>query len=169
MKRETLIFSGMVLIVLMGLMATGFTKKRKMSIKGSWKIAEVQTVKPDHSYTSVYPNESSVFFTETDYSFCWTSNTSTSHTWQMTDSEKMARMNESIVNSGSYGLSDSVLVTKASFALNPMFVNGAASFRCSYAGDTLILTGLNVYSSGQVLHPLYAAGSHIVNKLVRQR
>jgi hypothetical protein len=99
--------------------------------------------------------------------FCWASKVAESHSWQMTDSLKLPRFNQSIVNSGTFELRDSILVTKALFAPNQMFVNGLAIFRCSVSGDTLILTGLSVSSADDILHPLYAGKSHIVNKLLK--
>lgn len=51
--------------------------------------------------------------------------------------------------------------------MNPMFSNGVAKFKCSFAGDTLILKGLSVVSSDNVSHPTYARGAYFVNKLLR--
>jgi len=87
--------------------------------------------------------------------------------WQTPDSVKLARLNQSIINTGTYELKDSVLTTKAVFAMNPMFVNGLAKFKCSYAGDTLILIGSSVLSSDHIPNPIYASGSHFVNKLIK--
>ncbi|MBI5859129.1 MAG: lipocalin-like domain-containing protein [Sphingobacteriales bacterium] len=138
-----------------------------MKIDGAWKIVEVQTVKKDGSSTSTFPTESLAFFNKGYYTFCWTSQQGTPRTWQQTDSVKLTRMNQSIVNAGSYTLEGETLQTKALFALSPMFVNGTASFTCSFHGDTLVLSGNSVLSSDNIPNPLYAAGSHIVNKLVR--
>ncbi len=140
-----------------------------LSIDGAWKIVEVQTIKPNGIHTSVFPTESEAIFAENYYSFCWTSHTSGARNWQMPDSVKLARVNQSIVNTGTYQLKDSILITKASFAMNPMFVNGLAKFKCSFNGDTLILKGLSVFSSDTISHPIYASGSHIVSKLVKIR
>ena len=148
-------------------MALSFTQRRKLKIDGVWKIVEIQTVKPNGTFSAVFPSESQVMFTHNYYSFCWTSHTSSVRNWQMPDSVKLARMNQSIINTGSYELRDSVLTTKAVFAMNPMFVNGLATFNCSFNGDTLILTGVSVFSSDNIPNPLYASGSHIVNKLVK--
>jgi hypothetical protein len=80
---------------------------------------------------------------------------------------KLARTNQSIANTGTYDVKDFILIQKATFAMNPMFVGGTATFRYALHSNTLILTGIDVTSSEGVLHPLYANGSHIVNKLVR--
>jgi hypothetical protein len=149
--------------------AFGFIQKRKLTIDGVWKIVEVQTVKPDGSFTSVSPKESQVIFTHDSYSFCWTSHTSTIRNWQMPDTMKLSRINQTIVNAGTYEIKGSILTTKASFAMNPMFVDGLAQFKCSLHGDTLILTGTAVISSDNILNPVYVSGSHIVNKLVRTK
>ncbi len=145
----------------------GVYKIPKLSIEGAWSIAEVQTVNAKGEVKSVFPKESEIIFTNNYYSFCWTSHQSTIRSWQMTDSMKLDRLNQTIVNTGTYQLKDSLLTTKALFAMNPMFVNGEAKFKCSFHADTLILTGLSVNSSDNVPNPLYANGSHIVNKLIR--
>ncbi|MCU0467264.1 MAG: hypothetical protein MUF58_01570, partial [Arcicella sp.] len=82
---------------------------------------------------------------------------------------KLSRFNQSIINTGTFEFKDSILSTKATFAMNPMFTNGLAKFKCSFVGDTLILRGLSVFSSDNIAHPVYANGSYIVSKLVRIR
>jgi hypothetical protein len=161
-KFITILFSGSPLV-----MTLSFIPKKKLSMDGPWKIVEVQTVKPGGSISSVFPRESLAFFADKYYSFCWSSQLTESHSWQMTGSLKLSRFNQSIINSGTFELKDPVLLTKALFTQNPMFVNGLATFRCSISGDTLILTGLSVSSSDNILDPLYAGGSHIVNKLLK--
>jgi hypothetical protein len=153
--------------VLVAVIISGFTSQNSMSISGAWKIVEVQTIKPNVSITSTFPKESQAIFLNNFYSFSWTGHQPTSRVWQLPDTEKIKRFNESIINSGTYEIKDSVLTTKATFALNPMFTGGEAKFRCSYAGDTLILRGLSVFSSDQVANPLYANGMYSVSKLVR--
>ncbi|MEP6700438.1 MAG: hypothetical protein ABJA85_03955 [Bacteroidota bacterium] len=148
-------------------MAISFIPHHKLKIDGVWKIIEVQTVKSNGTSISTYPSESQVLFTHNYYSFCWTSHNSSVRNWQMPDSVKLARMNQSIINTGTYELRDSILTTKAIFAMNPMFVEGLAKFKCAFIGDTLILTGLSLYSSDNIPNPVYANGSHIVNKLVK--
>lgn len=169
MKGKTLILTSLCLTVLITVMIMGFSSKNRFSITGVWKVVAVQTVQPNGAYTSVYPTESEVIFTGKHYSFCWTSHITTARNWQMPDSIKLARMNQSIVNTGTYELNDSILATKASFAMNPMFVNGMAKFKYTFNGDTLVLTGTSLFSSDNISHPLYAGGSHIVNKLVKRR
>jgi len=143
-----------------------FRANPKLSVDGAWTIAEVQTIKANGDRTSVFPKESQVLFTGNNYSFAWTSHTTTQRSWQMTDSARLSRLNQTIVNDGTFELVDSILYTKAVFAMNPMFVDGLAKFKCSFNGDTLILTGVSLASSENILHPVYAGGSHIVNKLV---
>jgi hypothetical protein len=169
MKEETIILMTICLSILFTTIVMSFTSKDKLSIVGAWKIVEVQTVKSNGTYTSVFPNESEAIFSGNYYSFCWTSHTSSARNWQMPDSVKLARMNQSIVNTGTYQVKDSILTTRASFAMNPLFVNGLAKFKCSFSRDTLILTGLSVSSSDNISHPVYAGGSHIVSKLVKMR
>jgi hypothetical protein len=169
MKKKAIILISICLAILFTTLVMSFTSKNKLSIAGAWKIVEVQTVKSNGTHTSIFPNESEAIFSGNYYSFCWVGHTSSARNWQMPDSVKLARMNQSIVNTGTYQLKDSILTTKASFAMNPMFVNGIAKFKCSFRGDTLTLTGLSVFSSDTISHPIYANGSHIVSKLVKMR
>lgn len=156
-------------IAILLFMSLGFQPLRKVKIEGVWAIAEVQNVKPNGTFTSTFPTESQVLFTKGHYSFCWTGHRSSVRNWQLPDSARLARLNQSIVNAGSYELRDSILTTKAAFAMNPMFVGGLATFTCSFVGDTLVLTGSSVYSSDNVPNPVYASGSHFVNKLVKAK
>jgi hypothetical protein len=137
------------------------------SLEGAWKIVEVQTIQANGQVRSVIPLESSVIFAWGHYSFCWTSHRSPTQTWQVADSERVVRYNQSLINAGTYTISDSLLVTRADFALVPKFVGGSATFRYVLSADTLTLTGLSVLSSDGILHPTYASGAHGVNKLVR--
>ncbi len=146
-----------------------FISNNKLSIDGVWSVVEVQTILPDGKSASTFPKESHVIFSNPYYSFCWTNNITNVRKWQMDDSAKLNRFNQSIVNAGVFELNDSILTTKATFAMNPMFVNGLATFKCSFNRDTLILAGLSVVSSDNISHPAYAQGSHFVSKLLRVR
>ena len=147
----------------------GFASNNKLSIDGAWYFVEVQVVKSNGTYTSTYPKESLAIFFDNYYSFCWTSHVSTNHNWQLADSVKVNRFNQSIINTGIFELKDSILTTKATFALSPKFTNGLAKFKCHFVGDTLILKGLSVISSDHLLHPTYIGGSYVINKLLKAR
>lgn len=147
----------------------GFASKNKISIDGVWYFVEVQVVKSNGTYTSTYPKESLAIFFDNYYSFCWTSHVSTDHNWQLADSVKVNRFNQSIINTGSFELKDSILTTKAIFAMSPKFTSGLAKFKCYFVGDTLIIKGLRVVSSDNLSHPIYASGSYVINKLLKVR
>jgi hypothetical protein len=115
-----LIVIGFIAIVI----AMSFTIKNKHSIVGAWKIVEVRTVKSDGTYTSVFPKESGAIFMGSYYSFCWISHDFKLRIWQVADSVKLSRFNQSIVNTGTFTIKDSILTTKAAFAMSPMFSNG---------------------------------------------
>lgn len=163
MSRHTVL----LLVSFVVFISLGFIPLNKPRIVGVWKVVLVETVKPDGTITFITPVESNVIFTKNFYSFCWTSNSSTTRTWQIPDSLKLARSNQSVINSGTYNLKNSILTTKASFALNPMFVDGQATFRCTFSKDTLILSGINVLSSDGIQNPVYASGAHFVSKLIK--
>jgi hypothetical protein len=146
---------------------SSFTSKNKISIEGAWSVTEVETIKADGSKTSTYPVESVVLFATKHYSFCWSSHVANPQSWQMSDPDKIARFNQSIINTGTFELKKDVLTTKAALAMNPKFVEGEAKFLCTMKGDTLFLKGLSVVSSDGVMHPVYASGSYFVSKLVR--
>lgn len=152
--------------VLTAISISAFIPGKRIHIEGAWKIVEVQTVKKDGSITYSTPTESLAIFDDGYYSFCWTSQQGVPRTWQQSDSLKLARLGQSIINTGSYTLKEDLLTMKPRFAANPAFVNGTAVFNCSYHGDTLILTGSNLLSADNVQNPVYAAGSHVVNKLL---
>ena len=149
---------------------SSFTSKNKLSIDGAWAFAEVKTVKPDGTTSSVFPKEGVAIFSGSDYSFCWTSHDFRSRGWQVADSVKLNRFNQSIINTGTFTLKDSILTTNAKFALTPMFSNGGvAKFKCSFSGDTLVLRGLSVVSLENISHPAYENGLYFVTKLLRKK
>ena len=167
MKIKLTIKIATIFIIVLTSALFSFSKKKKLSIDGVWSFVEIKTVKSDGSFSSIYPKEGIAIFSNNHYSFCWTSHISKLRTWQITDSLKLNRFNQSIVNTGTFELKEDVLSTKAIFAMNPMFTNGLAKFKCSFNGDTLLLTGLSVISSDNISHPVYANGSHFVNKLLK--
>lgn len=160
-------FSHMFLFLMVSLFVFSFTIKRRLILEGSWTIAEVQTVNPDGTFLSTKPFESQVIFSKGNYSFCWTSDSTKPKDWFLVDKYKLQRFNQSIINSGTFELKDSILTTKAIFAMHPMFVNGEAKFKCTFIGDTLVLTGLSVFSEDKLSHPVYANGSYFINKLLK--
>jgi len=164
MIGNAIINSLLVLFIGIGSLQNNSTNS---SIEGVWKITEVQTVKPDGQISSIKPLESQVLFTKGYYSFCWTSHKSFTKTWQIADTERVARFNQTLINAGTYTISDSLLITYAEFAMSPKFVGGSATFRYKMSGDSLFLIGRNVLSADGMLHPIYTSGAHIVNKLVR--
>jgi hypothetical protein len=167
MKNSNASVTTLIISSLLALLITSFITKKKESITGVWKVCEVQTVKANGAYTSVFPIESQAMFFGTHYSFCWQGNTTNTRNWQLSDSTKLLRFNQSIINAGTFTYKNNILTTKASFAMNPMFVNGEAKFKCSFKGDTLILTGISVFSEDNIANPAYANGLHFVSKLVR--
>lgn len=167
MKAKFIFTLFAIIAIVITTMLFSLGTKKKFSIEGAWKIVEVQVVKSDGRLTATFPKESEAIFFNDYYSFCWTSHNPTLRSWQMTDSVKLKRFDQSIINTGTFRFKDSILTTKATFALNPMFVNGLAQFKCSFVGDTLVLRGLSVLSSDNIPHPVYANGSYIVNKLLK--
>lgn len=167
MKTKIIILTGSILVLVLSSTLSSFSSKRKFSIRGAWSIVEVLTVKPDGTKNSTFPTEGLAIFTDSHYSFCWINHSSTIRSWQLPDSVKVTRFNQSVINTGGFALKDSILTTKANMAMSIMFTNGIAKFKCFFAGDTLILRGLSVVSSENIAHPAYANGTYFVSKLVK--
>jgi hypothetical protein len=170
MKAKISIILSIVLVTVLTTISSSFTSKKQLSIDGAWSFVEVKTVKPNGTTTSVFPKEGVAIFSGSDYSFCWTSHDFISRSWALADSVKLNRFNQSIVNTGTFTLKDSILSTRAVFAMTPMFSNGGvAKFKYTFNGDTLILRGLSVVSSENVSHPAYWNGSYFISKLLRNK
>ena len=167
MKFKNQNFLKLLLLFLSIILFLNFNKRKTLSIDGVWSIVEVKTVKADGTSSKVFPKESQAIFSKKYYSFCWTTQVSKNRNWAMTDSLKIDRFNQSIVNAGTFYIKDSMLTTKATFAMNPMFTNGEAKFKISIKKDTLILKGLSVMSSENIPNPAYKNGSYFVTKLVK--
>ena len=168
MKGKAIILTSICLAIFFVTLVMSFTSKNKLSIDGAWSFVEVRTVKSDGTSTSTFPKEGVAIFSGNNYSFCWTRHDFKVRNWQVEDSVKLNRFNQSIINTGTFTLKDSILTTRAAFAMNPMFSNGGvAKFKCSFSGDTLVLKGLSVVSSENISHPAYASSSHFVSKLVK--
>jgi hypothetical protein len=170
MKAKFIILISIITTISLITFLSSFTSKNKLSIDGAWSFVEVKTVKPDGKSTSTFPKEGVAIFANNYYSFCWTSHVSTLRSWQVADSVKLNRFNQSIINTGTFTLKDSILTTKAELAMTSMFSNGGvAKFKCSFSGDTLVLRGLSVVSSENIAHPAYANGLYFVTKLVKKK
>lgn len=168
MKSKINIHLSIIFILFLTMIFSSFTLKKKLSIDGAWSFVEVKTIKKDGTTSSTFPKEGVAIFSGSHYSFCWTSHDFKYRSWQLADSVKLNRFNQSIINTGTFELKDSILTTNAVFAMTPMFSNGGvAKFKCSFSGDTLILRGLSVVSSENISHPAYAGGSFFVSKLLR--
>ena len=105
MKTRVLYIS----LVISSLLFLNFYYQKSPKIDGVWSIVEVKTVKPDGSSSRVFPKESQAIFAKKHYSFLWTTQVNKSRNWAMSDSLKLDRFNQSIVNSGTFEIKDSVL------------------------------------------------------------
>jgi hypothetical protein len=139
----------------------------KSPLDGAWRLVEVQAIQGNGQVTVTKPVQSLVLFSGGYYSFFWTSQPSAATSWQMADSDRVARFNSSLMNAGTFKISGSTLETHADIALVPKFTGGIATFRFSFSRDTLVLNGTGVGSVDGVQAPIYASGGHVVNKLVR--
>lgn len=168
MKTKSTIFITTIVVISLTIILFSFKTKSKRSIDGAWSFVEVKTVRPDRTTATTFPKEGVAIFSGNNYSFCWTSHDFKVRSWQVADSVKLNRFNQSIINTGTFTFEHSILTTNAVFAMAPMFSNGGvAKFKCSFNGDTLVLRGLSVVSSENISHPAYAGRSYFISKLLK--
>ena len=124
-------------------------------IEGVWKVVTIQNVLPQGKFTNSNPQPGLFIFTGDYYSMVWMPRTvklpDNKQIWQPTDQEKVDQFNSIIVNSGSYTISDSLLLTVPMVAKTPEFIGGKATYRWSFDNDTLSIAVLNIYSHNDIL------------------
>jgi hypothetical protein len=123
-------------------------------IEGVWKAAWIESVWSDGRSINPDPQPGLYIFTSDHYSMTWIpgaqSRKPSVQTWFPTDAEKIADFNTVIVNAGTYELKDSTLTTHPIVAKTPEFMGGWARFVYRVSGDSLWLTGTDIYSFGGV-------------------
>jgi len=125
------------------------------SLQGVWKVVQIQLTASGKDYVNPDPQPGLMIFTRDYYSMVWMPQDKRQPDnvtiWQPTDTEKIQQFNSIIVNSGSYLLSDSLLITFPIVAKTPEFVGGKASYNWSVSQDTLQLIVREIYSRDGVL------------------
>ena len=139
---------------------------------GVWKIAEVEPL-DGSAPVNRSPLPNLVLFTEKHYSMVWLPGKEAQRAfatrWQPTDSEKIARYNAIVVNTGTYEVKDSILTMHPIVARVPEFMGGTFVHWLQLSGDTLRLTTLDEYSYDGVQAPWVKAGGGEKFTFVRSR
>lgn len=127
------------------------------SLEGVWKVIHIRSVWGGNENVNAAPQPGLAIFTKRHYSMVWIptaqSRKPSAKRWFPTDGEKIHDFNTVIVNSGTYGLKDSILTTYPVVAKTPEFMGGWAAFNCRVSGDSLWLTGTDIFSCDNVRDP----------------
>ena len=140
------------------------------TVEGVWKIEEGKNVDANGQTTRTV-QRSLVIFTEGHYSYVYTSGDEQrklpAEHWNQTDVEKINAFNTIVVNTGTYELTESKLVTRPIAAKSEQFVGGYASHDYRLEGDTLYLETTEIVSVDGVPIPFFSDGGREHHKLVR--
>jgi len=112
-------------------------------LEGVWRIEQANVIDSLGQATNMNAQRSLVIFTQGYYSFVWTFGSNTrnraNESFNPTDTEKIAAYNSIIVNTGTYELNGSKLVTKPLAAKSEEFVGGYANYEFRMEDDVLYL------------------------------
>jgi len=140
-------------------------------VEGAWRIASLQAVSATGEVSELPIQESLMLFFDGYYSNAFSRHESPSpyftDRFNPTEEERIARLSELTVNTGTYELGSGTLTLRPMFALTPEFIGGAAEFEYQLSGDQLTLTQRNVVSVDGVQSQVFAAGEGRVFHLQR--
>jgi hypothetical protein len=140
-------------------------------LEGAWRLVSRRTIAADGETTESTIQSSVTLFVSGHYSVAFSSGDEPfpgfADTWTATDEEAAARLAAIVVNTGTYELDGSRLITRPIFALIPTFQGGEAVFEWELTGDTLTLTAVSVTTADGVPLPALADGGRIVDTLTR--
>jgi len=126
-------------------------------IEGVWEVVELKIVGPEGETTNPAPQPNLYFFSLRHYSMVWIPGSeprkASARTWFPTDDEKIRNFDTIIVNSGTYELTDTTLVTHPTVAKTPEYVGGRSVYTYRVEADTLWMTMVDIYSSDGVQDP----------------
>ena len=146
--------------------------QRVNGLEGVWRIVQAHDVDPEGQTTNSSAQTSVVIFTTGHYSFVWTFGSETRQPaverWNPTDAEKIAAYNSIIVNTGTYELTDSMIVTRPISAKSQEYVGGGYSdYEYRVQGDTLYLTGTSLVAFDGATIDFFSDGGRNNFTLVR--
>ncbi|UCF65616.1 MAG: lipocalin-like domain-containing protein [bacterium] len=142
-------------LMLMAVMGSSLQSQNEPGIQGVWKVERMVTTVDDRSFENTQPLPGLMIFTEGFYSMVWMPGTEgvpdNAKIWYPSDQEKINQFNALIVNSGTYAVRDSLLITEPMVAKTPEFVGGKATYHHILNKDTLTLFIKEIVSRGGVL------------------
>jgi len=141
------------------------------SLEGVWTIQEASQIDSKGVATDMEHQRSLIIFSENHYSFVWTSGSeprkqSTDH-WYANDAEKIDAYNGLVVNTGTYELTESQLITRPKVAKVEEFVGGHATYNCRIEGNTVFLEMTELVSVEGASPTVFLEGGKDKFKLVR--
>lgn len=123
-------------------------------LEGVWRIEEANLIDSLGQVSNMNAQRSLVIFTQGYYSFVWTFGSDPrnrpTENFNPTDTEKIEAYNTIVVNTGTYELTGSKLVTKPLAARSEEFVGGYANYEFRVEGDTLYLEFTDLVSVSNV-------------------
>ena len=142
-------------LIVIAAMVSNLQSQNEPGIEGVWKVERIVTTVDDRSYENTQPLPGLMIFTEGFYSMVWMPGTEkvpdNAKIWYPTDQEKIIQFNSLIVNSGTYTLRDSLLITEPAVAKTPEFVGGKATYFYHLKQDALTLFIREIVSRGGIL------------------
>jgi hypothetical protein len=141
------------------------------SVEGAWNLVGMETVSADGEVTEVPTYENLMLFKDGYYSMALSRGDHRSpffsERWGATEEEQLDRWSLIIVNSGTYEMTESELITRPLFALVPEFVGGVARYGYEVTEDQLILTVTGIVSADGADNPYFIDGSTWVYRMER--
>ena len=176
MKKLPAVFLTSLMILIFTLAAcqktgNGSSGTTDYSLEGVWKIEEANEIDSTGAATNMEPQRSLIIFSGNHYSFVWTSGSeprklSTKH-WNTTDAEKIDAYRTLVVNTGTYELTESQLITRPQVAKVEEFVGGHATYDCRIEGNTVVLEMTELVSVEGASPTSFLQGGKDQFKLVR--
>ncbi len=122
----------------------------RKAVEGVWKITEIKVVNTEGETINSQPQPGFYIFTRKHYSAIYTPGMEPrvpfADVWQPTGEEKVAAYDTIIVNTGTYELTESMLITHPLLAKVPGFAGGKASYKYRLDGDNLWLEDSDISS-----------------------
>lgn len=162
---------GVTLVMILGMVSCKTTHEAGPSqLKGVWRITEIESL-GGSAPVNRDPLPSLVIFTAHHYSMVWLPGTEAQRAfakrWHPTDTEKIARYDAFVTNTGTYDAVDTILTMHPIVARVPEFMGGKLIHSYSLSADLLHLVTLDEYSYDGVQAPWVKSGGGEKLTLVR--
>ena len=129
----------------------------RKTVEGVWRVTEIKVVNAAGEMLNSQPQPGFYIFTHGHYSAIYTPGmeprTPFADAWRPTDKEKVAAYDTIIVNTGTYELTESLLITHPLLAKVPGFAGGKSSYKYRLDGNNLWLEAGDISSSTGVRLP----------------